>query len=130
MASTDRPTVVALINDLFFSVRLTEAGQRHGFAAQVVRSAEEFLAELWARQPALAVVDLGARGVDVPAAIRAAKADPVAREVPILAFGSHMDLDARRAALDAGAGQVVANSKFVQLLSTGLASHLSSPGRT
>ena len=35
-----------------------------------------------------------------------------AADYPVLAFGSHMDLEARAKALAAGAQRVVANSKF------------------
>jgi hypothetical protein len=46
--------------------------------------------------------------VDWEAAIRQARK----HAFPVLAFGSHMDLEARAKALQAGAQRVVANSKF------------------
>jgi DNA-binding response OmpR family regulator len=59
-------------------------------------------------QPVLVIVNTATKGVDWEAAIRAARAN----NRPVLAFGSHMDLDARAKALAAGANKVVANSKF------------------
>ena len=56
----------------------------------------------------LAIVNTATRGVDWEAAIQQARA----HGLPVLAFGSHMDLEARAKALQAGAGKVVANSKF------------------
>ncbi|HEU5229889.1 MAG TPA: hypothetical protein VFU49_18870, partial [Ktedonobacteraceae bacterium] len=41
-------------------------------------------------------------------AIRMARA----HQLPVLAFGSHMDLEARSRALQVGAQKVIANSKF------------------
>jgi len=59
-------------------------------------------------RPALVIVNTASTGVDWEAAIRAAGE----QHIPVLAFGSHMDLEARSKALQAGAQKVVANSKF------------------
>jgi DNA-binding response OmpR family regulator len=59
-------------------------------------------------RPALVIVNTATTGVDWEAAIREARA----AGYPLLAFGSHMDLEARARALEAGAQRVVANSKF------------------
>ena len=62
------------------------------------------------RKPALVIVDIASKGVDWEAAIRMVRA----HDLPVLAFGSHMDLDARARAIQAGAQKVVANSKFTK----------------
>jgi len=59
-------------------------------------------------RPKLAIVNTATAGVDWEAAIREARQ----HGLPVLAFGSHMDLEAREKALQAGAQRVVANSKF------------------
>jgi DNA-binding response OmpR family regulator len=59
-------------------------------------------------RPALVIVNTATTGIDWQAAIRKARAAGYA----VLAFGSHMDLDARARAIEAGAQRVVANSKF------------------
>ncbi len=69
---------------------------------------EQGLSAEGAEKPALVIVNTATTGVDWEAAIRQARA----AGYPVLAFGSHMDLDARAKALAAGAQRVVANSKF------------------
>jgi len=59
-------------------------------------------------KPMLAIVNTAISGVDWEGAIRRARE----HRLPVLAFGSHMDLEARQKALQAGAQRVVANSKF------------------
>lgn len=59
-------------------------------------------------KPALVIVNIATTGVDWEMAIRSARK----AGYPVLAFGSHMDLDARARAIEAGAQRVVANSKF------------------
>ena len=77
-------------------------------------------------KPALAIVNIATVGVDWETAIRAARASGL----PVLAFGSHMDLEARAKALEAGAQRVVANSKFTSDM-VGLVRHmLSEPAGT
>jgi hypothetical protein len=56
------------------------------------------------------IVNTATQGVNWEAAIRMARE----RGLPVLAFGSHMDLEAREKALQAGAQKVVANSKFAR----------------
>jgi len=102
-------TLIALEKDLFFAVKIRDTLRHHDMEASIVRTLAAFeqgLTETPA--PDLAVVDIATRGVDWEAAIRAART----RQIPVLAFGSHMDLEARAKALQAGAQKVVANSKF------------------
>ena len=54
------------------------------------------------------IVNTAISGVDWEGAIRRARE----HGLTVLAFGSHMDLEARQKALQAGAQRVVANSKF------------------
>ncbi|HYN89236.1 MAG TPA: response regulator [Ardenticatenaceae bacterium] len=110
----EQTTVVSVVNDLFFSVRIDSALNATGY--RVVSPPGDQVSEAVEREaPALVIVDIGGFGLDWEDAIRAAKqADP---SVPVLAFGSHKDLDARQRAIEAGADRVVAKSQFVEALS-------------
>lgn len=103
--------ILALEKDLFFSVRIRDTLRHHGMEVTTVRTLPAFEQRLAAsgdERPALVIINTAIKGVDWEAAIREARA----RDLPVLAFGSHMDLDARARALQAGAQKVVANSKF------------------
>jgi DNA-binding response OmpR family regulator len=104
-------SILALEKDLFFSVKMRDTLRHHGMEVITVRTLPAFEQRLMAtgnEQPVLAIVNTATTGVDWEGAIRAARA----RGLPVLAFGSHMDLEARAKALQAGAQKVVANSKF------------------
>lgn len=104
-------TILALEKDLFFSVKMRDTLRHHGMEVKTVRTLQAFAQGLAApedERPALVIVNIATTGVDWEAAIREARA----ADYPVLAFGSHMDLDARARALQAGAQRVVANSKF------------------
>ena len=103
--------ILALERDLFFSVKMRDTLRHHGMEVTVVRTIPAFeqrLAATGQDKPALVIVNTATTGVNWEAAIRHARQ----HGYPVLAFGSHMDLEARAKALQAGAQRVVANSKF------------------
>lgn len=103
--------ILALEKDLFFSVRMRDTLRHHDMNVTTVRTLPAFEQRLETaneEKPVLVIINISTMGVDWEAAIRAARA----KELPVLAFGSHMDLEARSKALAAGAQRVVANSKF------------------
>jgi DNA-binding response OmpR family regulator len=103
--------ILALEKDLFFAVKMRDTLRHHGMEVKTVRTLAAFEQALQAsgeERPALVIVNTATTGVDWEAAIREARA----AGYPLLAFGSHMDLEARARALEAGAQRVVANSKF------------------
>lgn len=103
--------ILALEKDLFFAVKIRDTLRHHAMEVQTARTLAAFeqgLARNGAERPALVIVNIATRGVDWAEAIRRARENGY----PVLAFGSHMDLDARAQALAAGAQRVVANSKF------------------
>lgn len=103
--------ILALEKDLFFAVKMRDTLRHHEMEVKIVRTLAAFeqgLATGGDEKPALVIVNIATQGVDWEAAIRDARV----HGFPVLAFGSHMDLEARAKALKAGAGRVVANSKF------------------
>jgi DNA-binding response OmpR family regulator len=103
--------VLALEKDLFFSVKMRDTLRRYDIEVKTVRNLPAFDDSLGAKDDqkfALAIVNIATIGVDWETAIRKARL----AGLQVLAFGSHMDLEARSKALEAGARRVVANSKF------------------
>jgi DNA-binding response OmpR family regulator len=103
--------ILALEKDLFFAVKIRDTLRHHEMEVQTARTLaafEQALASEVEPAPALVIVNIAIQGVDWAEAIRQARA----HGYPVLAFGSHMDLDARARAIEAGAQRVVANSKF------------------
>ncbi len=101
--------ILALEKDLFFAVKIRDTLKHHDMQVTIARNLATFEQQLQTH-PALVIVNTAIKGVDWEAAIRVARM----HNVPVLAFGSHMDLEARAKALQAGAGKVVANSKFAR----------------
>lgn len=101
--------VLLLERDLFFVAKVRETLKAAGGTCHVSKSAEDFAAQLGADpRPDAALVHFGAAGVDWAAAIRSAKD----AGVPVLAYGSHVDIADQTAARAAGATRVIPNSKL------------------
>jgi CheY-like chemotaxis protein len=120
---TSRPLVIAVIPDLLFATRVGETARAAGIELAVVPLAE--LADrVTARRPDRVVLDLTTPVA--AAAIAALRATPDLADLPIVGFYPHVDDALRRAALAAGATQVLPRSvftaKLVQVLTGAFAS--------
>lgn len=119
--------ILALEKDLFFAVKMRDTLRHHDMQVKTVRTLpafEQLLTAPAGERPELVIVNTATTGVDWESAIRQARA----QGLPVLAFGSHMDLEARERALKAGAQRVVANSKFTTDMPGLVQRMLSEPG--
>lgn len=109
----DPLVLIALNRDLFFGVRLRNLAKELGFDLVIAQNAEAVARALEARHQvaALVIVDMNVldRAVDWDE-LGAILADYPA--IPSLGFGSHTDVETRRAAKRAGLTRIVANSEF------------------
>ena len=114
--------VLVAVPDLLFSVSVANAIRAAGGEPLTIRGADGAFAALAAENPyppALVVVDLSAR-IDPNEVISAAAAS----NIPVFAFGPHLDAAAIMAARAAGAEKVVANSALARALPAWLAYRL------
>jgi DNA-binding NtrC family response regulator len=100
--------VLLLDTDLFFVVKVRTTLKHAGYDVQTARSLVDFTRRLAADSPALALVNTAIAGVDWRAAIVAARA----ANIPVIAFGSHVDTQTQQEARQAGATRVIANSRL------------------
>jgi CheY-like chemotaxis protein len=109
----EQPTVLVVVDDLFFLTKIQTTLRHLGLATQVMtqRAAlQEYVRT--ARKPILVVVDLTLRADDAVSVIRAVRTADSAGPVAILGFGAHVAVETRQQALQAGADRVVAKSEF------------------
>lgn len=103
-------TVLLLERDLFFSVKIRDTLKRLSYETVVARNEDDFGRKLAASAPVLAIVNIATAGVTWERVIAQARA----ADVPVLAFGPHVDLEAQQQARQAGANRVVSNSKLAK----------------
>lgn len=122
-------SVVILETDLFFSIRLQDVVRAQGGTPILVETPEAFVVNLDRYFPRLALLDLQTPG-DWATAIQRSKVRPHTRSIPIIAFGSHVEVDVLKRARQAGADHVWARSKMMSELANVVSRHLYPPQRT
>jgi CheY-like chemotaxis protein len=110
--------VVALVDDLFFQAKLIETAKQLGVELRTCATPEALTAEIGSCVPNLIVVDLNARSNPLEA-IERVRAN--GREIPLIGFLSHVQVDLAERARAAGCADVMPRSKFTQNLATILA---------
>ena len=112
--SIEKPaTVIALAADMIFAAKIRGAAQVAAAEVKLARTAESLIASAESEQPALILLDLDTRGLDIGGTIRGLRS--AAPDARIVAYVSHTRTDAILSARDAGA-QVLARSAFVTQL--------------
>jgi two-component system, cell cycle response regulator DivK len=106
--------VVVVVPDLFFATRIESTAKLLGVRIRPVDIASA-LATCRSDPPELVILDLHAAG-DPVALARELKSDPATREIPIVAFYSHVQNELRELALAAGIDRVMPRSAFTARL--------------
>jgi CheY-like chemotaxis protein len=109
--------VVALIDDLFFQMKMAETAKHLGVEFKVAANPEA-LRDLLGAPTRLLIVDLNARSQPV-ATIEHIRATE--KKMPIVAFLSHVQVELAAQAKAAGCSEVMPRSMFTQNLASILA---------
>jgi PleD family two-component response regulator len=116
MYNQEPKRVLAAVNDLFFSVKLTDAAKRNGLHLEFVKESEDVLAKAQLK-PSLIVFDLNFDAVLPLELITRLKGSPETRGISLIGYLSHIQGELKQAAQDAGCDMVLARSAFSQNLS-------------
>lgn len=104
--------IIALTDDLMIGSRISGMLEMAGYGVRVFADPDALREAQEAGIVDAIVLPFAARSFDGIAAIRALRADERTARLPILAFGPHVDTEARTAARAAGATRVVTNGAF------------------
>lgn len=118
--------IVCLVADLFFRTRLEDVIRTQGGLPVMVETPHELVSAVDQYFPALVLVDLATPG-DWAAAIARCKLRPDTGQIPVVAFGSHVDVDTLKSARHAGADHAWARSKMMADLPAVVERHLHPP---
>jgi tetratricopeptide (TPR) repeat protein len=133
------PLIVAFVADLMFAARIESVAHRMGYRLELIERSSQIapvedlpldrlpgehlvgpgavlLDRLSAWGPALLIFDLNNHEIPWREWIPLLTSVPATRRIPVLCFGSHVDVEATQAARSAGATAVVARSRFTSAL--------------
>ena len=104
--------LLALVDDLFFTVKIQDAAKKCGIAVDFLNDPKDLLTRASMEKPALIVFDLNFDAADPIQRILALKRDSRLQSIPLLAYVSHVQVELRQKAVDAGCDTVLARSAF------------------
>ncbi len=114
------PQGLVLCDDLIFFSRISGAARASGLVVRQTKTPTDAVALARQASPAGVIVDLQNPGLDLPAFLAELKAAcPVMPQV--VAYGSHVDAAALKAARQAGCDRVMPRSQFAKELEGAIA---------
>lgn len=122
------PVVVCLEADLFVATRLDDVIRQCGGRPELAETPDAFVQAVDQHFPVLTLLDLKTPG-DWEEAIRRCKTRAQSRQIPLYAFGSHVDVQTLQRARAAGADHAWANSRMMSELVNVVNRHIHPPVR-
>src|SRR5712692_3149803 len=107
--------ILAVVSDLFFSVKINDAAKRAGMSVEFVKDEHELLAKAKAR-PTLIIFDLNFESVNPLDLITKLKSNAELKGVSVIGFLSHVQGELKQKAHETGCDMVLARSAFSQNL--------------
>ncbi len=83
--------ILALVTDLFFTLKIGDTAKAVGFPIHFAGSAEEFLDRFRQARPALVIADLTVNGINMAALFEELAVEVPQVTVPILGYTTHAD---------------------------------------
>lgn len=103
--------ILAVLEDLFFTVKINESAKRAGLPVEFVKSEKDALDKA-KTQPALIIIDLNYQGIDPLKLIRDLKEGVGTKGIALIGYLSHVQVELKRQAQQAGCNMVLARSAF------------------
>jgi PleD family two-component response regulator len=116
MQKQEPKRVLAVVSDLFFSVKLTDAAKRNGLALEFIKEPKIVIDKAHDERPSLIVFDLNFETVEPLKLISALKSRSETKGISLIGYLSHVQGELKLQAQDAGCDMVMARSAFSQNL--------------
>jgi CheY-like chemotaxis protein len=115
--------ILAVVDDLLFTVKISDAAKRAGLDAEFVKSEKDVLEKATHEKPLLIILDLNSNSVQPLDLISKLKNNGDLRHISLIGYLSHVQGELKQKAHEAGANIVMARSAFSQNLQQILKRH-------
>ncbi|HEY7545846.1 MAG TPA: hypothetical protein VID27_13220 [Blastocatellia bacterium] len=114
--------VAMMVDDMFFASKIRGAAASTGCEVVSIKSVEQLETD----PPSMVLLDLHSQKFDAVSIIEFIKSKPELKEIPVVAFLSHVQVDVKRRAEEAGCDYVIPRSLFTERLPQIVSGDLSS----
>src|SRR5215813_8119522 len=106
--------IIAVVDDMFFAAKIRAVAEAVDVEISFPRNKEALVQKVRETKPRLIVVDLHNQKIDSNALASELKSDEQLRDIRILGFFSHVQIELQRNAIAAGFDQVIPRSVFAR----------------
>lgn len=107
-----RKKIVAVLDDLLFSSKIREAAKTLEIDLEFVKSPDGFKEKILSTRPSLIIFDLNSRAGNPLEVIKSIKSTGELKQIPVIGFLSHVQIELKKEADGAGCDLVIPRSKF------------------
>ena len=123
MHKQGRKKILAVVEDLMFTVKISDAAKRAGLDVEFVKSERDVIEKATQEKPLLIILDLNFTAVQPLKLISKVKSDGEMKQISVIGYLSHVQGELKQQAQEAGANIVMARSAFSQNLQQILKRH-------
>ncbi|HUJ49990.1 MAG TPA: hypothetical protein VLW25_07310 [Bryobacteraceae bacterium] len=123
MHTREKKKILAVVDDLLFTVKISDAAKRVGLDVEFLKSEHDVLEKAAHEKPLLIILDLNANSVEPLKLISKLKAHGDLKKISLIGYLSHVQGELKQQAHEAGANIVMARSAFSQNLQQILKRH-------
>ena len=123
MQNHGKKKILAVVEDLLFTVKISDAAKRAGLDVEFVKSERDVIDKATKENPLLIILDLNFSAVQPLQLISQLKGDGAMKQISVIGYLSHVQGELKQQAQEAGANIVMARSAFSQNLQQILKRH-------
>jgi PleD family two-component response regulator len=116
MQNHGKKKILAVVEDLLFTVKISDAAKRAGLDVEFVKSERDVIEKATNEKPLLVILDLNFSAVQPLQLISKMKSNGAMKQISVIGYLSHVQGELKQQAQDAGANIVMARSAFSQNL--------------
>ena len=123
MQKHGKKKILAVVEDLLFTVKISDAAKRAGLDVEFLKSERDVIDRAAHEQPLLIILDLNFSAVQPLKLISKLKSNGDMKQISVIGYLSHVQGELKQQAQEAGANIVMARSAFSQNLQQILKRH-------
>ena len=123
MHKQGKKKILAVVEDLMFTVKIADAAKRAGLDVEFLKSEHDVMEKAAHEKPLLIILDLNFNAVEPLKLIEKMKSDGEMKQISVIGYLSHVQGELKQQAQEAGANIVMARSAFSQNLQQILKRH-------
>jgi PleD family two-component response regulator len=123
MQNHSKKKILAVVEDLLFTVKISDAAKRAGLEVEFLKSEKDVIDKATHEKPLLIILDLNFSAVEPLNLISKLKSNGEMKQISVIGYLSHVQGELKQQAQEAGANIVIARSAFSQNLQQILKRH-------